>query len=75
LTGTPTADCPLAPPPIALKLNAFKPLSRVRIWDGSSTWCVPTAWREKSRLSIPRLPKGLTCKYLTDLKLIEAPEQ
>jgi hypothetical protein len=28
--------CPLAPAPIALQLNAVKPLSRVRIWDGST---------------------------------------
>jgi hypothetical protein len=31
--------------------------------------------REKSRLSISKVSKGLTCKYLTDLKLIGALEQ
>jgi cytochrome P450 len=34
------AGCPLAPAPIALELNAAKPLSRVRIWDGSTPWLI-----------------------------------
>jgi len=32
--------CPFAPPPTALALNADKPLSRVRIWDGSTPWLI-----------------------------------
>src|SRR6201997_3231345 len=32
--------CPLAPPPEVLVLNAVKPLSRVRIWDGSTPWLI-----------------------------------
>ena len=35
------AGCPLAPAPIAMQLNAVKPLSRVRIWDGSTPWPSP----------------------------------
>ena len=35
-----SAGCPLAPAPIALELNAAKPLSRVRIWDGSTPWLI-----------------------------------
>lgn len=31
---------PLAPPPRALALGAVRPLSRVRIWDGSTPWLV-----------------------------------
>jgi len=34
------AGCPLAPPPEVLALNAVKPLSRVRIWDGSMPWLI-----------------------------------
>src|SRR5580693_5911099 len=34
------AGCPLAPPPEVLALNAVKPLSRVRIWDGSTPWLI-----------------------------------
>jgi cytochrome P450 len=35
-----SAGCPLAPAPVALALNAIKPLSRVRIWDGSTPWLI-----------------------------------
>lgn len=35
-----SAHCPLAPAPVALALNAVKPLSRVRIWDGSTPWLI-----------------------------------
>ena len=34
------AGCPLAPAPVALELNTVKPLSRVRIWDGSTPWLI-----------------------------------
>src|SRR5271168_3095464 len=34
------AGCPLAPAPVALELNTVKPLSRVRIWDGSLPWLI-----------------------------------
>ncbi|MBV9321029.1 MAG: cytochrome P450, partial [Mycobacterium sp.] len=35
-----SARCPLAPPPEALALNTVKPLSRVRIWDGTTPWLI-----------------------------------
>jgi cytochrome P450 len=35
-----SASCPLAPAPEAMALNAVKPLSRVRIWDGSTPWLI-----------------------------------
>ena len=35
-----SSSCPLAPPPEALALNAVKPFSRVRIWDGSTPWLI-----------------------------------
>ena len=34
------ASCPFAPPPRLLEMNETKPLSRVRIWDGSTPWLV-----------------------------------
>src|ERR671931_381430 len=32
--------CPFAPPPEVLAMGAVKPLSRVRIWDGSTPWLI-----------------------------------
>ncbi|HUH67569.1 MAG TPA: cytochrome P450 [Mycobacterium sp.] len=34
------ASCPFAPPPDVMALAAAKPLSRVRIWDGSTPWLI-----------------------------------
>jgi len=34
------AVCPFAPPPDVMALAEAKPLSRVRIWDGSTPWLV-----------------------------------
>src|SRR6478736_2109395 len=34
------ARCPFAPPPQMLDMNETKPLSRVRIWDGSTPWLI-----------------------------------
>ncbi len=33
-------SCPFAPPPDVMALAASKPLSRVRIWDGSTPWLI-----------------------------------
>lgn len=35
-----SAGCPFAPPAGVLELAAGKPLSRVRIWDGSTPWLI-----------------------------------
>src|SRR6476619_8631977 len=50
LTGTATevpdypmdrdSRCPFAPPPQVLEMGEAKPLSRVRIWDGSTPWLI-----------------------------------
>ena len=32
--------CPFAPPPEVLELGKTKPVSRVRIWDGSTPWLI-----------------------------------
>ncbi|HZC92598.1 MAG TPA: cytochrome P450, partial [Mycobacterium sp.] len=34
------AGCPFAPPPEVMTLAEKRPLSRVRIWDGSSPWLI-----------------------------------
>lgn len=34
------AGCPFAPPPGVMALAEARPLSRVRIWDGSSPWLI-----------------------------------
>jgi cytochrome P450 len=34
------ARCPFAPPPQMLKMNATKPLSRVKIWNGTTPWLI-----------------------------------
>ncbi len=56
------AGCPFAPPPDVLALAETKPLSRVRIWDGSTPWLM-TGYAEvralfsDSRVSVDdRLP-------------------
>ncbi|KWX57816.1 cytochrome P450 [Mycobacterium sp. NAZ190054] len=35
-----TAGCPFAPPQQMLEMNKTKPLSRVRIWNGTTPWLV-----------------------------------
>jgi len=34
------AGCPFAPPPEVMKLAEARPLSRVKIWDGSTPWLI-----------------------------------
>lgn len=34
------AGCPFAPPPEMMKLHAEKPVSKVRLWDGTEHWLV-----------------------------------
>ena len=35
-----SGGCPFAPPPGVMELGEAKPLSRVRIWDGSTPWLI-----------------------------------
>ena len=50
-----SARCPLAPPPEALALNNIKPLSRVRIWDGSTPWLITGYEAIRALFSDPRV--------------------
>ncbi|MGB6209003.1 cytochrome P450 [Mycobacterium sp.] len=34
------AGCPFAPPPEVMELGAARPLSKVKIWDGSTPWLI-----------------------------------
>lgn len=43
------AGCPFAPPREVLQLGATKPVSRVRIWDGSTPWLI-TGYEEARSL-------------------------
>jgi cytochrome P450 len=47
--------CPFAPPPQVLELNSQKPLSRVRIWDGSTPWLVTGYEEVRTLFSDPRV--------------------
>jgi cytochrome P450 len=43
------AGCPFAPPPEVMELAEARPLSRVRIWDGSTPWLI-TGYEEARTL-------------------------
>ena len=48
------ARCPFAPPPQMLEMNEAKPLSRVRIWNGSTPWLI--TGHEVARALVRRPP-------------------
>ncbi|WP_327100478.1 cytochrome P450 [Nocardia vinacea] len=49
-----TTGCPFGPPQRQRELQAAKPLSRVRIWDGSTHWFVTGHAEQRVVLSDPR---------------------
>jgi cytochrome P450 len=49
------AGCPFAPPPALRAAAAEKPLSRVRIWDGSTPWMITGHAEQRAILSDPRV--------------------
>jgi hypothetical protein len=61
----PLWPCPILPSRLAVLAGAGSPVQVAHL----------AATVDKSRLSIPHVTKELTCKYLTDLKLIGALEK
>ncbi|MDX3387972.1 cytochrome P450 [Streptomyces niveiscabiei] len=49
------AECPLAPAPAAQQLRAEKPLTKVRIWNGSTPWLVTRHADQRALLPDPRV--------------------
>ncbi|MCV7176928.1 M24 family metallopeptidase [Mycolicibacterium sphagni] len=49
------AGCPFAPPPRMLEMNETAPLSRVRIWDGSTPWLVTGYEAARALFADPRI--------------------
>jgi cytochrome P450 len=47
--------CPFAPPPGVMELGAAAPLSRVRIWDGSTPWLITGFEAAKALFADPRV--------------------
>ncbi|MDX2539552.1 cytochrome P450 [Streptomyces scabiei] len=49
------AACPLAPPPAAAGLRGEHPISRVRIWNGSTPWLITRHADQRALLTDPRV--------------------
>ncbi|MEU6907854.1 cytochrome P450 [Streptomyces coeruleorubidus] len=49
------AECPLAPAPAAQELRSEKPITRVRIWNGSTPWLVTRHADQRALLPDPRV--------------------
>jgi cytochrome P450 len=47
--------CPFAPPPEVMELAAARPLSRVKIWDGSTPWLITGYEEARTLFSDPRV--------------------
>ncbi|OLO25764.1 cytochrome P450 [Streptomyces sp. MNU77] len=54
------AGCPFDPPPALRELQAREPITRVRIWDGSSPWLVTRYQDVRSLLADPRVSSDTT---------------
>jgi cytochrome P450 len=47
-------DCPFDPPPELRRIQAESPITRVRLWDGSSPWLITDYPDQRAVLSDPR---------------------
>ncbi|HEY3501764.1 MAG TPA: cytochrome P450 [Actinocatenispora sp.] len=54
------AGCPFDPPPDLAALAAEAPLTRVRLWDGSTPWLVTRYAEQRALLADPRVSADVT---------------
>ncbi|MFE2443161.1 cytochrome P450 [Streptomyces melanosporofaciens] len=52
--------CPFAPPPTAQALHTERPVTRVRLWDGSAPWLVTRYADQRALLGDPRVSSEAT---------------
>jgi cytochrome P450 len=57
---TRAAGCPFDPPPALYTLQAQAPISRVRLWDGSTPWLVTRYEDQRAVLADPRISADST---------------
>ncbi|WP_030619442.1 cytochrome P450 [Streptomyces fulvoviolaceus] len=55
-----TARCPFDPPPLLRTLQAGQPVSRVRLWDGSTPWLITRHADQRALLADPRISADVT---------------
>ncbi|SEU03901.1 cytochrome P450 [Nonomuraea wenchangensis] len=58
--GVRAASCPFDPPPALRELQKDAPLTRVRLWDGSTAWLVTAYAEQKELLSHPQVSSDIT---------------
>src|SRR6201995_462958 len=49
------SGCPFAPPPEVMELAGVRPMSRVKIWDGSTPWLITGYEEARTLFSDPRV--------------------
>ncbi|MGP2442356.1 cytochrome P450 [Streptomyces sp. JW3] len=54
------AGCPFDPPPLLKTLQSEQPISRVRIWDGSTPWLITRYEHTRTLLGDPRISADVT---------------
>jgi hypothetical protein len=54
------AGCPFDPPPALRTLQADAPITRVRLWDGSTPWLISRYDHQRALLSDPRISADAT---------------
>ncbi|MFF3462372.1 cytochrome P450 [Streptomyces sp. NPDC001984] len=57
---TRAAECPFAPPPALRVLQDSAPITRVRLWDGSTPWLVTGYDEMRTLLTDPRISSDVT---------------
>ena len=55
-----TVGCPFDPPPVLRGLQAEAPITRVRLWDGSTPWLITRYDDQRALLAGPRISSDIT---------------